>query len=74
MFKRILTFSLAVWLCACAGGKSSKCQAGCALIKSRFFVGGRTQAAFKAVGQMNEDYVEGVLRIKKSGRKIMTFC
>ena len=42
--------------------------------KVDFFVGGRTQAAFKAVGQMNEDYVEGVLRIKKSVRKIMTFC
>ena len=68
MFKRILTFSLAVWLCACAGGQIKQMPSGMrAYKKVDFFVGGRTQAAFKAVGQMNEDYVEGVLRIKKIG-------
>lgn len=68
MLKRILTFSLAVWLCACAGGQIKQIPPEVrAYKKVDFFIGGRTQAAFKAVGQMNEDYVEGVLRIKKIG-------
>ena len=70
MLKRILTFSLAVWLCACAGGQIKQIPAEVrAYKKVNFFLGGRTQAAFKAVGQMNEDYVEGVLRIKKIGEE-----
>ncbi|HAM43253.1 MAG TPA: hypothetical protein DCP52_05450 [Elusimicrobia bacterium] len=68
MLKRILTFSLAVWLCACTGGQIKQIPPEvCSYKKVDFFIGGRTQAAFKAVGQMNEDYVEGVLRIKKIG-------
>ena len=68
MFKSSFTFSLAVWLCACAGGQIKQMPSGMRAYKQvDFFVGGRTQAAFKAVGQMNEDYVEGVLRIKKIG-------
>lgn len=68
MLKRILTFSLAVWLCACAGGQIKQIPPEVRSYKKvDFFIGGRTQAAFKAVGQMNEDYVEGVLRIKKIG-------
>ena len=61
-------------LCVCRGQIKQMPSGMRAYKKVDFFVGGRTQAAFKAVGQMNEDYVEGVLRIKKSVRKIMTFC
>ncbi len=68
MFKRILTFSLAIWLAACAGGRVKEIPADVRDYKRvDFFTQGRTQAAFKVMGQLNEDYMEGVLRIKKIG-------
>ena len=47
MFKRILTFSLAVWLAACAGGRVKEIPADVRDYKRvDFFTQGRTQAAF----------------------------
>ncbi len=70
MFKRILTFSLAVLLTACAGGRVKQIPADVRDYKRvDFFAQGRTQAAFKVVGQMDQDYMEGVLRIKKIGEQ-----
>ncbi len=70
MFKRILTFSLAVLLAACAGVRVKEIPADVRDYKRvDFFTQGRTQAAFKVTGQMNEDYMDGVLRIKKIGEQ-----
>ena len=70
MFKRILTFSLAVLLAACAGGRVKEIPADVRDYKKvDFFTQGRTQAAFKVLGQMDQDYMEGVLRIKKIGER-----
>ena len=70
MFKRILTFSLAVLLAACAGGRVKEIPADVRDYKKvDFFTQGRTQAAFKVLGQMEQDYMEGVLRIKKIGER-----
>lgn len=68
MFKKILTFSLAVLLAACAGGRVREIPPDVRDYKKvNFFTQGRTQAAFKIIGQMHEDYMDGVLRIKKIG-------
>ena len=68
MFKRILTFSLAIWLAACAGGRVKEIPADVRDYKRvDFFTQGRTQAAFKVMGQMDDNYMDGVLRIKKIG-------
>lgn len=68
MFKKVLIFSLALFLCACAGRQVKQIPPDVREFKKvDFFTDGRTQAAFKVVGQMNEDYLEGVLRIKKIG-------
>ena len=68
MFKRILTFSLAIWLAACAGARVKEIPADVRDYKRvDFFTQGRTQAAFKVMGQMDDNYMEGVLRIKKIG-------
>ena len=70
MFKKILTFSLAVLLAACAGVRVKEIPADVRDYKRvDFFTQGRTQAAFKVTGQMNEDYMDGVLRIKKIGEQ-----
>ncbi len=70
MFKRILTFSLAVLLAACAGGRVKEIPTDVRDYKRvDFFTQGRTQAAFKVMGQMDQDYLEGVLRIKKIGER-----
>lgn len=70
MFKKILTFSLALFLCACAGRQVKQIPPEVREYKKvNYFTDGRTQAAFKVVGQMNEDYLEGVLRIKKIGNE-----
>lgn len=68
MFKRILSFSLLFLLAACAGGRVKEIPPDVHDYKRvDFFIQGRTQAAFKVIGQMNQDYLEGVLRIKKIG-------
>lgn len=68
MFKKIWIFSFALFLCACAGRQVKQIPPDVREFKKvDFFTDGRTQAAFKVVGQMNEDYLEGVLRIKKIG-------
>ncbi|MGN0024425.1 MAG: hypothetical protein ACI351_03225 [Candidatus Avelusimicrobium sp.] len=70
MFKKILTFSFALFLCACAGRQVKQIPPDVREYKKvNYFTNGRTQAAFKVVGQMNEDYLEGVLRIKKIGEQ-----
>lgn len=70
MFKRILTFSLAVCLAACAAGRVKEIPSDVRDYKRvDFFTNGRTQAAFKVMGQMDQDYMEGVLRIKKIGQQ-----
>lgn len=68
MFKKIWIFSFALFLCACAGRQVKQIPPDVREFKKvDFFTDGRAQAAFKVVGQMNEDYLEGVLRIKKIG-------
>lgn len=68
MLKKILTFSMILFLCACAGRQVKQIPPDVREYKKvNYFTDGRTQAAFKVVGQMNEDYLEGVLRIKKIG-------
>lgn len=68
MIKQILTFSLAVLLCACATGTLNRSVRQAAVRKKvDFFAGGQTQAAFKAVGTMNNFGLEGVFLIKKIG-------
>lgn len=70
MFKKILTFSFALFLCACAERQVKQIPPDVREYKKvNYFTNGRTQAAFKVVGQMNEDYLEGVLRIKKIGEQ-----
>ncbi len=70
MFKKILTFLFALFLAACTGGQIKQIPPDVREYKKvNYFTDGRTQAAFKVVGQMNEDYLEGVLRIKKIGEE-----
>jgi len=68
MLKQFLTFSLAVFLCACAGGQlrqiPPQVRAG---HKVNFFAAGHTQAAFKVDGRMDGSGLEGVLIAKKIG-------
>lgn len=68
MFKQILTFSLAVFLVACAGGQIKQIPSVVrATQKVDFFAGGATQAAFKVTGTMDDMGLEGVLVAKKIG-------
>lgn len=68
MFKKCLIFSLVLFLAACHGRQIKQIPPDVRAQKRvDYFTDGRTQAAFKVVGQMNEDYLEGVLRIKKIG-------
>lgn len=68
MFKRFFIFGMILFLGACAGRQVK--QAPVVMQETarvNFFTSGHTQAAFKVVGQLNEDYLEGVLRVKKIG-------
>lgn len=68
MFKKFFVFSFALFLCACAGRQVKQIPPDVREYKKvNYFTDGRTQAAFKVVGQMNDNYLEGVLRIKKIG-------
>lgn len=68
MLKKFVIFSMAFLLSACAGGQLKQGTVNTrSLKKVNYFENGHTQAAFKVLGQMNEDYLEGVLRIKKIG-------
>jgi len=68
MIKHILTFSLAVWLCACAGGQLRQIPTEVRGHKKvDFFAAGHTQAGFRVVGKMNDMELEGLLIIKKIG-------
>lgn len=68
MFKKFSVLCLALFLGACAGRQIRQVPPEVRELKKvDYFTGGRTQAAFKAVGQMNDAYLEGVLRIKKIG-------
>lgn len=70
MLKKFLIFSFALFLCACAGHQVKQIPPDVREYKKvNYFTNGRTQAAFKVAGQMNEDYLEGVLRIKKIGEE-----
>ncbi len=70
MLKPIVTFSLAVLLCACAGVQTKQIPPQVrATKKVDFFASGHTQAAFKVVGVLSEAEVEGVLVIKKIGEE-----
>jgi len=68
MRKQILTFSLALLLAAC-GVHSAKQIPPQALEykKVNFFAAGHKQIAFKAVGSMDGNALEGVLQVKKIG-------
>ncbi len=68
MFKKILTFSAAFVLCACATAPIKQLPTQVREHKRvDFFAGGHQQAAFKVVGQLSDAYLEGVLLIKKIG-------
>ena len=70
MIKQILTFSLAVFLCACAGGQIKQLPPEARAVKKvDFFAAGHTQAAFKVTGTLNNAGLEGVLIIKKIGEE-----
>ncbi|MBR4356015.1 MAG: hypothetical protein IKP96_05585 [Elusimicrobiaceae bacterium] len=70
MTKQILTFLLALLLCACAGGQIKQIPPQVHAVKRvNFFAGGHTQAAFKIVGTMNNAALEGVLTVKKIGEE-----
>ncbi|MBR4592010.1 MAG: hypothetical protein IKO35_02240 [Elusimicrobiaceae bacterium] len=68
MLKKILTFSLVLWLCACASSPVRQIPAEVrAYKKVDLFAAGHVQAAFKVSGEMNNMGLEGVLVIKKMG-------
>lgn len=73
MFKKFFIFSLVLFLAACNGRQIKQPQTPTAPVreykKVNYFTNGRTQAAFKVMGQMNDEYLEGVLRIKKIGEE-----
>jgi len=68
MLKKILTFSAAFVLCACATPRVKQLPTQVREHKQvDFFAGGAQQAAFKVVGQLSEAYLEGVMLVKKIG-------
>ncbi|MCQ2411239.1 MAG: hypothetical protein MJ053_07295 [Elusimicrobiaceae bacterium] len=70
MTKQILAFSLAILLCACAGGQIKRSSVDMhAYKKVDFFAAGYSRAAFKIVGTMNDVALEGVLTVKKIGEQ-----
>ncbi len=70
MFKRIFILGVAVWLGACAGRAVKQIPPQVRVTKKvDFFAGGYSQAAFKLVGTMSNNSVEGVLVVKKIGEE-----
>lgn len=70
MLKQILTFSLAVLLCACATAPRQKnIPEAPSRKKADFFAAGHTQAAFQVAGMMNGLGLEGVFIVKKIGEE-----
>lgn len=70
MFKNLIVFSFCFFLTACAGNTIRQAPLASKNLKQvDFFEQGHTQAAFKVIGQMNDAYLEGVLRIKKIGEQ-----
>ena len=68
MLKKILTFSAAFVLCACATSPIKQLPNQVRQHKRvDFFAGGHQQAAFKVVGQLSDAYLEGVMVVKKIG-------
>ncbi len=66
MLKQILTFSMALWLCACAGTQVKQIPPQVrALAQVDFFAAGHTQAAFKVTGTMDGLQTDGVVTAKK---------
>ena len=70
MIKQILTFSLAIFLCACAARNVKQLPPEVRAVKKvDFFVAGHTQAAFKISGMLNRMEIEGVMIVKKIGEE-----
>lgn len=69
MLKQILTFSGALLLCACATGGLRQQTAAYPDRPVSFFVEGKTQAAFKVIGQMDGQATDGILTVKKTGEE-----
>jgi len=70
MLKQILTFSMAFLLAACSVHSMKQIPPQVRDYKKvNFFTAGHKQVAFKAVGSMNGNDLEGVLQIKKIGEE-----
>ena len=66
--KRIFIFSFLLVLAACSARPIKQVPAEVyATKKVDFFAAGHTQAVFKVVGSLNDDWLEGVLIVKKIG-------
>ena len=72
MLKQILTFSMALWLCACATVRVKQVPSAVRELKRvDFFAEGKTQAAFKVTGTMDGLQTDGIVTAKKiSGQDI----
>ncbi len=69
MRKQILTFSLALLLTACATGNMKSIPPSVRNYKKVNYFATHSQAAFKAVGSLDGNSLEGVLQIKKIGEE-----
>ncbi len=70
MLKQILTFSLALWLCACATARVKQVPPAVRELKQvNFFAEGKTQAAFRVTGSMDGLQTDGVVTAKKIGER-----
>ena len=68
MLKKIVTFSAALILCACATAPVKQVPGEVHSHKKvDFFAGGHAQAGFKVIGQLSDAYLEGLLLVKKIG-------
>lgn len=69
MRKQILTFSLALLLTACATGRIKQIPADVRAYKKVNYFAQHTRAAFKAVGTLDGNSLEGLLTIQKIGEE-----
>ena len=70
MFKQILTFSIALLLCACASTSvKQQVYPGHDFKKVNFFVEGKKQVGFKITGTLDDMQMDGVVTAKKIGEQ-----
>lgn len=70
MRKQLLAFLIPIFLCACATGAYRQTPAAVKPLQTvNFFKGGNRLAAFKVVGRLNDNALDGVLQLKKIGEE-----